>query len=430
MADQVLVIGKGHYEKVRPGVYRIRHNIGKDAITGKYRRSPWRFIHATKKSEINAALEDYKRELNGGITVKPAKITVAEYARNFHELREGSMNSPLAYKREALEISHIEELFPKLELQEFRALHIKNAYAKARKKGRFSEGELVKIHRKLKQIMKEAVKDELIVKNPCDAVALKKPSAKAREALSAKEASRFLACLEAAPIDAHVIATMLLLDTGMRRGEVLGLTWDNFDADQGTIRITQQYAADLTLRPPKSNTSRRLITLSTRMAETLSLWQTVQAEELHRYALEPDTKSPIVHVVGFIGVCVGRNTNGNAVTIGHMNPNNYSRWFRDFCADNGFGAYSKVVPYTRKDANGDIKTYEKRTGYSGLTPHMLRHTQATLLIGANTDIKTVQTRLGHSSINLTLDTYSHAIAENDRTAANTFSSILANNPQT
>lgn len=424
MADRVLVIGKGHYEKVRPGVYRIRHNIGKDAITGKYRRSPWRTIRATKKSEITAALEEYKRELNGGISVRPATITVAEYARNFHELREGAMRSPLAYEREALEIRHIEGLFSNIELQELRPIHIKNAYANARKKNRYTEGEIAKIHRKLKQVMKEAIKDGLIAKNPCDAVTVKKPTSKVREALSAEEASRLLSCLDTAPVDAHIIATMLLLDTGMRRSEALGLTWENFDAERGTIRIVQQYAADLTLRPPKSNTSRRLVSLSTRMTETLSHWKTKQEEDLSRYALKPDAQSPIVHVIGFSEAGVGRNTNGNAVYIAHMNPNNYSRWFRDFCADNGFGSYSETVTYTRKDANGVLKTYEKRTGYSGLTPHMLRHTQATLLIGANTDIKTVQTRLGHSSINLTLDTYSHAIAENDRIAADTFSNIL------
>lgn len=61
------------------------------------------------------------------------------------------------------------------------------------------------------------------------------------------------------------------------------------------------------------------------------------------------------------------------------------------------------------------------------TEEEMRHTQATLLIGANTDIKTVQTRLGHSSINMTLDTYSHAIEANDCAASDIFSSILERN---
>lgn len=105
-----------------------------------------------------------------------------------------------------------------------------------------------------------------------------------------------------------------------------------------------------------------------------------------------------------------------------MDPNNFSRWFRNFCVDNGFGEFKTITKTFEKDG----RLYRRGKDYVGLTPHMLRHTQATLLIGSNTDIKTVQSRLGHSSINLTLDTYSHAIAANDRAAADTFSRLLEN----
>ena len=56
---------------------------------------------------------------------------------------------------------------------------------------------------------------------------------------------------------------------------------------------------------------------------------------------------------------------------------------------------------------------------SDLQVHELRHTQATLPIGNDADIKTVQHRLGHSSASLTMNIYAHAIAANDRTAADT-----------
>lgn len=276
MNNRPTVIGKGRSEKLRPGLYRIRHSLGKDPETGKYRYSPWRNVSATRKSEVTAALEEYKREINAGGLIKPAGLTVGQYARDFHALREGSMKSPLAYKREALEVRHICELFSDIPLDDFKPFHIRNGYAKALKTARFSDGELAKTHRKLKQILNQAIADELIEKNPCNAVVVKKPAPAVREALSAKDASRLLSCLESSPLDAHIVATLLLLDTGMRRGEVLGLTWENFNAARGTVRITQQYSADLTLRPPKSNTSRRLISLSSRTTRALSLWKTVQ----------------------------------------------------------------------------------------------------------------------------------------------------------
>lgn len=57
--------------------------------------------------------------------------------------------------------------------------------------------------------------------------------------------------------------------------------------------------------------------------------------------------------------------------------------------------------------------------------HALRHTHATLLLLAGTDIKTTSERLGHSSINITLNVYSHVLAEMDRTAAVDVENVLA-----
>ena len=66
----------------------------------------------------------------------------------------------------------------------------------------------------------------------------------------------------------------------------------------------------------------------------------------------------------------------------------------------------------------------RKVGYAGLTPHGLRHTHATLLIGANNDVKTVSTRLGHSSVSLTLNVYADAIRKNDVSAAQSIAEIL------
>ena len=83
--------------------------------------------------------------------------------------------------------------------------------------------------------------------------------------------------------------------------------------------------------------------------------------------------------------------------------------------------FREITHYIERDG----KMYARGTKYSGLTPHMLRHTQATLLIGENVDIKTVSSRLGHSTVKLTLDTYAHAIAAKDQAAANTIGNLLS-----
>ena len=73
----------------------------------------------------------------------------------------------------------------------------------------------------------------------------------------------------------------------------------------------------------------------------------------------------------------------------------------------------------------DGKTCIRGTRYSGLVPHALRHTQATLLIGGGSDVKTVQARLGHASPSTTLAIYAHAIEANDRRAAEAFDEMLS-----
>ncbi|WP_332247766.1 tyrosine-type recombinase/integrase [Collinsella tanakaei] len=106
---------------------------------------------------------------------------------------------------------------------------------------------------------------------------------------------------------------------------------------------------------------------------------------------------------------------------GNLDGHNFDRWFRNFCVDNDFGAYSVI----KKEFTKNGKKHIRGTGYSGLVPHALRHTQATLLIGEGADIKTVQARLGHASPSTTLSIYSHAIESKDREAAEAFDSLVS-----
>ena len=402
----------GTFWELKPGVYQYRFNMGVDPETGKYRYSPKRTLHCQstnkrgREAELRAAMEDYKRELNTGVVVKRTTTkTVGGYADQFHALRAGTMGSELSYQREAVDIDHIKELFGNVKLKELKTPTIKAAYADARKTGRFSESELNKIHTKLSQIMKEAVNDELILKNPCATISVPRPEIEERKFLSAEDAARLLECLLKEKVTAHTIGVMLLLDTGMRRGEMLGLTWRYVDLNEGTIHIVRQYAKDKTPRSPKSKMSQRSLHLSSGMTAVLTEWKGIQEEYMAELARKPIADTPVVT---------------NALCE-YMDPDNFNRWFRQWCVNHGFGSYSSETEIFF-DSQGHRRT--RRKGYSGLHPHMLRHTQATLLVAAGTDFKTVQARLGHSTVNLTLNTYSHALAAKDKDAADTFSSVL------
>lgn len=122
-------------------------------------------------------------------------------------------------------------------------------------------------------------------------------------------------------------------------------------------------------------------------------------------------------------------------------PDRFSKWFRGFCVQNGFGMYvddeGRPLPVYRRNEQGaevdeDGRPFSRmnkkprvRKHYAGLKYHELRHTQATLLLANGTPIKTVQGRLGHAKASTTLDIYGHAMPEQDRDAATLFASLLS-----
>lgn len=423
METRIKPSAKGTSEAVkgRPGTFRIYFSLGKDEETGKYLRSPKRVYHCKSKNpknwstEVQKALDEYRAELEGRKAAGSKVRTVSDYAEDFHRMREGTMGSPLAYEREGYDVRHIRELFGDTPIEALKPDDVRHAYAEARKTGRFKESEIRRIHVKLKQIMQDAVDNDLIQRNPCAGVKLPKANVEARQSLSADGASRFLSCLAGEAPSSNAVCTMLLLQCGLRKGEALGLSWEDYDPQGRRIRISKQYTNDKTLRPPKSKMSRRVVAVGKSMAEYLDRWKSVQRAQLARYAIEQHESTPIVH-----GVSVENHDGETRATVVRVDGHNYSRWFRDFCVDNGFGEYEVVAKTFVR--NG--KEHKRGKHYRGLVPHALRHTQATLLIGEGADVKTVQARLGHASPNTTLSIYAHAIDANDQKAAAAIESIL------
>lgn len=406
--------GIGTIEKTKSGKWRIRVSLGKDPVTGKYIKSASRTIDGTK-AEAMEALVQYRAEILSGDIQKETDITVGEYAQQFHDEREHEFKSPLAWQRETYEIRRIVEHFGAYRLQELDTRTIRRVYARLRKDG-FNEGMMHRIHQKLSQIMKQAENDEIIQKNPCNPINISRPKAKERKSLSAEEAQRLNCILLNNKPSSFECAVLLALHTGMRRGEVLGLTWQHVHFDKRKIYVAKQYASDKTIRDPKSKKSIRWLSIDDEVLDYLKRWKEIQQDYLETQAAkitEEDTDK-IVILQAEDGPVVN-NSYGY-----YCDPNIFARWFRNFCANNGFGDMGKIEYHTDNDG----RRRAHKTGYTGLTFHELRHTQATLLIGNGADIKTVQNRLVHSSASLTMDIYSHAIEQNDRAAADDIGGIL------
>lgn len=236
-------------------------------------------------------------------------------------------------------------------------------------------------HRTLSAVLYRAVKWGYIKSNPAACMDL--PSLKNRKAkyLDEPDARRLLELLQAEPVKWRAIITFDLL-SGLRRGEILGLRWDDVDLDAQTITIAQTSnyipTKGVYTDTPKTATSNRPLKLS-RSAFLLLLeykrWQDAQRKKLGDAWEDKDGR-------------VFTSDTGRP-----MFPDSVSQWFTKFV---------------------------RRTGLPQVTVHSLRHTYASLMIADGTPLVVVSHKLGHAQTSTTANIYAHVIASAEERATHTF----------
>lgn len=168
----------------------------------------------------------------------------------------------------------------------------------------------------------------------------------------------------------------LLALTGMRRGEALGLRWDDVDLENGRIAVRRALipnGKEVVVSEPKTARGKRSIALDPETVEVLKGQAAKQLEEQQRSKSWTDTS------------LVFTREDGQA-----LHPEVASRFFRQAV---------------------------KRAMLPQIRLHDLRHTHATLALRAGIHPKVVSERLGHATVAITLDTYSHAVPAMQEEAA-------------
>lgn len=251
-------------------------------------------------------------------------------------------------------------------------------------KTKLSEKTILRHYRLISDILNAAVMDDrIILANP--AARVRPPKCERQEAvyLDEKQAALLLELLEKEPMQ-YKTAITLLLYSGMRRGELLGLEWPDIDLDKRIVSIvrTSQYIArqGIITKEPKNETSTRVIKLSVSAIDLRQyrVWQNEQ-----RLAIG-DQWQPTQRLF-------------TAWDGAPMHPDVLSGWFGDFI---------------------------KRTDLPQIHVHSLRHTNATLMIAGGEDILTVSRRLGHAQASTTTNIYAHAIQSANAKAAETLENLL------
>ena len=231
-----------------------------------------------------------------------------------------------------------------------------------------------KIHHVLHKALAQAVRWNLLPRNPAEAVKAPTPESKVMRPLSAQEARRLL---EAACGDRLEALYALAIHTGMRRGELLALRWSDVSLEEpetkvGVVRVHRtltrtENGKGIALGDPKTKKSGRTLRLTPKARDALKRHRTRQAEEtLNSGSAYQDGDLIFATKVGT-----------------PINPSNLRN--RSF------------VPLLKK------------ANLPQITFHDLRHTTASLLFSKNVHPKFVQELLGHASVAFTLDIYSHML---------------------
>jgi integrase len=238
-------------------------------------------------------------------------------------------------------------------------------------------------HRVLRKGLADACRRELLTRNPASLVQPPKVDIQEMKILSAGQVREVLSGLKDTPIFAPIV---LLLSTGMRRGELMALRWGDVDLDGAKLRVERSVektkAHGLREKPPKTRHGRRTISLPPVAVDAIRTHRKQQLEI--RVALG-----------------LGKLPDGQPV----------------------FGTYDGKLRDPDRITQ-DWKRYTAARELPRVTLHALRHSHASALIAAGQDVLTISRRLGHGNPNVTLAVYGHVFDKSDERAVEAIEALL------
>ncbi|MBD8989369.1 MAG: site-specific integrase [Clostridiales bacterium] len=246
-----------------------------------------------------------------------------------------------------------------------------------------SDKTVLAYHRLISIILAQAEKEMLVPYNAAAKATPPKAAKKAPNYFQPETISEILKALEAEPLKWQLITHMLLV-TGCRRGEIMGLKWDKVDFKTNRVKIDRELIISKSKGVHESTTKTNDIRYLTLPTETMVLLRKHKREQLRLQIANGDRWIDTGYVF--------TQDNGD-----HMNPDSVTGWLYGF---------------------------SRRHGLPHINPHAFRHTVASVLLANGTDIVTVAAQLGHASASTTENFYAHIIEENKAKASECIADVL------
>jgi integrase len=359
---------KGHIRQRSPGHWAIVLEM-RDASIGERKRK-WHSFTGTKR-EAQVECARLVAEIHRGTYLEPAKTTVAQFLERWLESTKANV-APRTHERYAEIVrTNIVPLIGTAILSKLKPAQISEAYSKALSEGRrdrkggLSPRTVLHVHRVLKQALKQAVRWELLHRNPSDAV---QPPKIEKRRMATYDMAQTAELLEALKGQRIYVPALLAVLCGLRRGEIAALKWRNVDLEKASLAVVEsaeQMNGSVRLKETKSGRV-RTVALPLTVRDALRAHRLAQAQQLLK-----------------LGVRLGDDNFVCALEDGSpMQPTFITHeWVRTI----------------------------KGTALPRYRFHDLRHAHGTHMLASGTHIKVASERLGHSKVGITLDLYSHVL---------------------
>jgi integrase len=367
---------KGHLHERSPGHWAIIIEM-RDSATGRRKRKWHSFAGTKRQAQVECARLS---EVKVGTYVEPSKTTLGQFLdRWLDDVR--TRVSPKTHERYTqICQKNIAPLLGAIPLAKLRPEQISEAYAKALASGRLKGGgglsprTVRQMHAILKSALSEAVKWEILVRNPASAV--RGPEV-GRAVMRTYDLEQTAELIEAVRGRRIFIPTLLAVLGGLRRGEIAALRWRDIDLAAAQLAIVQsaeQTKTGVRYKEPKSGRG-RTVALSATLVTELRAHRVQQAQELLQVGKRLSDDDLVV-----------TQADGSP-----LRPHSLGQEWVRFLARYG------ALPRIRF--------------------HDLRHAHATHLLASGVHPKVASERLGHSKVAITLDLYSHVLPNMQADAA-------------
>ena len=344
------------------------------------------FYGKTRK-EVQEKLKVALREQQQGTLVTTPRQTLAQFLTDWLENSQKQSVRPRTYERyEELIRLHIVPVLGRYELQKLSAQHLQAFYAKKAGEG-LSATTINHFHNVLHKALDTAVKWNLVARNVCDLVSPPRRKQFEVQSLTLEQVHKLLAVVEGHYMEALF---KLALATGLRRGELMGLKWQDINFDTGVLQVRRILSRVPTKMPGKGYVEAEPKTQKSRCSIVIAPFA-LEALKLHR-----------------------ERQRGAKLKVG-------SAWQdHDYVFCTSVGTHLNPT----RDILDQLKLLLEKAGLPDIRFHDLRHSAATLLLSVGVHPKVVQEILGHSQIGITLDVYSHVLPGMQQDAINRLNAVI------